>query len=159
MNERPPKELVLGAILKEIRQSESSRPEWVVEGIGPASFRTHFLRLDTGIDLDLSVGGVTAAIRPPITRAGEVGGLRLGCVLGRRIIGLALDDCGAPLVVLEGGVFLKDVVDFDGNVLLVERIATTYSRDELAQFRDYWSGRGGRVPRIGRRRTTGRRGR
>jgi hypothetical protein len=50
----PTREQVLGAPITRIGHSNYSKPEFVIDGIGPASFRSHFVLLDSGLVLDLS---------------------------------------------------------------------------------------------------------
>lgn len=135
-----PKEHVIGVRLIDVRHSHYSEPRFIVEGIGPAAFRSHFLLLQTGIVLDLFTAEITLAVLPAETMPGETMGIPLKELLGRRITAVVFDDVLSSLVVLEGMYFLKDANDgFYGNPLLAGKLKEDYSAEELSGFVDYWT--------------------
>jgi hypothetical protein len=140
MNEEPTKEQVVGQVLIGIGHSAYTEPEFIVEGIGPASFRSHYLTLGNGLVLDFFTAMITVASHPDEMMPSETVGIPLSELIGRRIIGLVRDDTHSALVVLDDDIFLKDDNDgFYGNPLLAGRLRKHYTAAELAQFIDYWS--------------------
>jgi hypothetical protein len=135
-----PRDSVVGATLQAIRHSPYSEPVFVLEGIGPATFRSHYLVLSTGIVLELSTGGILVLPLPADSTRGETIGLPVSDVLGKRITSMALDDIEAPVVILDGGLFLKDANDgCYGNPLFAGRIESEYDQAERRTFVDYWT--------------------
>ena len=56
-----PKRRILNPRLEQLGHSRPSKPKFVLEGIGPAEFRSHYLRLESGVVLDL----FTAELKKP----------------------------------------------------------------------------------------------
>jgi hypothetical protein len=139
MNSQPVRDLTIGQLLVAIAHSSYSEPVFVVEGIGPASFRAHYLTLGNGIILDLFTAEIFVASLPEITMPGETEGMPVDQIVGRRIVEVVQDDEASSLIILEGGIFLKDDNDgFYGNPLRAGLIGAHYSVTELAKFVDYW---------------------
>ena len=140
METEPQPDLILGQRLVGIAHSLYSEPEFILEGIGPARFRTHYLSLANGVVLDLFTAELFATILPSSLMPGETLGLAIGEVLGRRVVAVARDDEHSTVILLEGGLFLKDNNDGClGNPLVAGRLGECYPREGLAGFRDYWS--------------------
>jgi hypothetical protein len=136
------RESVVGQPLVAIAHSPYSRPEFIVQGIGPASFRSHYLTLGNGSVLELPTAELTVAALPDEPMPGETAGVPAGELIGRRVHAVALDDTESVLVILEGGIFLKDANDgFYGNPLLAGHLSDHYTEAELASFVDYWNGK------------------
>ena len=135
-----PREHIIGARLLEVGHSPFSSPEFIVEGIGPATFRAHYLRLDSGIVLELSVAEVTVTEVGQFQCQGETVGLPLAAFLGELITAIWSDDILTPLLVFENGKYLRDANDgFYGNPLYAGIIQNDYSTADQAQFKDYWT--------------------
>ncbi|WP_417738924.1 hypothetical protein [Rosistilla oblonga] len=135
-----PRDRIIGSRLIEIGHSAFSEPEFVQQGIGPATFRSHYLRLDTGIVLDLFVAELTISDVDTFPMPGETSGLRPSAVLGRRISVIWSDDTSSPLVAFDDGTYLRDANDgFYGNPLHAGHIADDYTPQERAEFIDYWA--------------------
>lgn len=140
MSEQPPKERVVGQSLVGIVHSPYSEPEFIVEGIGPASFRSHYLTLGNGLVLDLFIAELTVGSLPGEAMPGETDGIALGELLGRVVTAVVLDNTASVLLVLDN-IFLKDANDgIYGNPLLAGRLAENYTEAEQASFVDYWTG-------------------
>jgi hypothetical protein len=70
----------------------------------------------------------------------ETIGIPMADLLNRRINAIVRDDLFGPLVILEGGLFLKDHNDgFYGNWLDAELLSKKYAPEELKGFIDYWT--------------------
>lgn len=135
-----PQDRIVGSKLVQVCHSAYSEPMFIVEGIGPAQFRSHFLFLDNGIVLDLFIAEITMASPPAELMPGETVGRPLTDLLGRRIVALARDGASSSLVVLEGNLFLRDANDgCYGNPLLAGNLHEEYSAQDLAQLVDYWT--------------------
>jgi hypothetical protein len=135
-----PMQHIIDAKLIGVEHSHYSAPTFIVEGIGPAAFRSHFLLLETGIVLDLFTSEITLATLRHETMPGETIGIPLNELLGLRITALVLDDALSSLVILDGIFFLKDANDgFYGNPLLAGKLKEGYSAEELSGFVDYWT--------------------
>jgi len=140
MNEPPQREQVIGQTIVGITHSPYSEPVSIREGIGPASFRSHYVTLTNGIVLDLFTAELLITVLPAETMPGETTGLPLQEVLGRRIVAVARDDVYGVILILEGGLYLKDDNDgFYGNPMLAVRLDEHYTSEELKTFLDYWS--------------------
>lgn len=132
---------VIGQPLVDIAHSAYSEPEFVIDGIGPASFRSHFLILANGIVLDLFTAELTVVSLPGKVFPGETSGIMPSALIGLRVVAVVRDDTQSVLVILEGGIFLKDANDgVYGNPLLAGRLVDHYTHRELAGFIDDWSG-------------------
>ncbi len=141
MESKPQPELIIGQTLMGIAHSPYSEPEFVLQGIGPASFRQHYLTLANGLVLDLYTARLEVVeALPADSTPGETMGLSPAEVLGRRVTAVACDDTYSAIIVLEGGLFLKDANDgCYGNPLLAGRLADSYTPAERSEFLDYWS--------------------
>jgi len=140
MQDALPKNGVLGSKLVGVRHSLFTEPTFIIEGIGPAQFRSHLLFLDSGIVLDLFTAEITIASPPAEMMPGETVGRPLTDLLCRRIIALARDGTRSSLVILEGNLFLRDANDgCYGNPLLAGSLREDYPGEELAELVDYWT--------------------
>ncbi|HWE40262.1 MAG TPA: hypothetical protein VG406_27165 [Isosphaeraceae bacterium] len=147
METEPRPDLILGQPLVGIAHSPYSEPEFILEGIGPARFRTHYLSLANGVVLNLFTAELFVTSLPADVMPGETSGLAPLEVLGRRVVTVArddvyatIDDVYATIIVLEGGLFLKDNNDgCYGNPLLAGRLSECYTQEGLGEFLDYWS--------------------
>jgi ribA/ribD-fused uncharacterized protein len=142
MSNAIPRYAVVGATLQAVRHTPYYEPVFVVNGLGPASFRDHFLVLSTGIVVNLFVAEMTIVDLPAITTPGETTGIPVGELLGKRIVGVALDDVSSPIVVLEGNVYLKDDHDaFYSSPLVAAPIEEAYDAAARQVFVDHWTGK------------------
>jgi hypothetical protein len=140
MREQPSRDSVVGERLVRIAHSQYSTPEFVVEGIGPASFRSHYLTLSNGLVLDAFTPDIAIASLPLNAMPGETAGIPPDALIGRAVAAVVRDDTESTLVILDGGIFLKDANDgFYGNPLQAGRLTDHYSELELSNFTDYWS--------------------
>jgi hypothetical protein len=110
---------------------------------GPGRF--YYLVMDNGVvfsPMEMSLEAVPDDAEPT-----ETIGIPMADLLNRRIKALARDDLfgplvilSAPLVILEGGLFLKDHNDgFYGNWLDADFLSKKYAPEELKGFIDYWT--------------------
>ena len=137
----PSREQVIGEAIIGIAHSKYSEPEFIAQGIGPASFRSHYLILSNDLVLDLFRAELTLASLPDEAMAGDTEDLAVGELLGRRITAVVWDDTGGALVIVDGNIFLQDAVGgFYGNPLLAGHLEEHYSEAERASFTDYWTG-------------------
>jgi hypothetical protein len=135
------REQILGMTLIDVRHSPFSAPTFIVEGIGPARFRSHFLLLENEITLDLFTAEINVVALPDDSTPGETTGIPLAQLLGKKIVALARDGVSSSVVILEGGVCLRDANDgFYGNPLVASVLREQYSDEELAELVDYWTG-------------------
>lgn len=136
----PRPEEVIGAAVVSIGHSDYGKPEFVVEGIEPAVFRSHFVSLSSGVVLDLFTAEITKAQATDVKMPGETAGLPGEQVLGRTVTALARDDVHSALIILDDDLFLRDANDgFTGNPLRAGRLTEEYSEVERRQFLDYWT--------------------
>lgn len=134
------RECVVGSKLIDLRHSAYSKPRFILDGIGPAQFRSHFLFLDNGTILDLFTAEITTVSPPTDTMPGETLGKPIEDLLGRKIIALARDDVSSSLVILEDDLFLRDENDgCCGNPLLAGKLHEEYRIEQLGQIVDYWT--------------------
>ena len=135
-----PRDRIIGSRLIEIGHSEFSEPEFIRQGIGPATFRSHYLRLDSGIVLDMFVAEVTISDVGTFPMPGETSGLDPSAVLGRRISAIWSDDTSSAIVVLDDDTYLRDANDgCYGNPLHAGRVGDDYTPQQVAEFTDYWA--------------------
>lgn len=135
-----PKDAVIGARIIEICHSPASEPQFVLEGIGPASFRSHFLRLESGLVVDLFVAEITRASISRLPCPGETDGIPIEDVIGRTITRVWRDDTHSCLVVLNGGIYLRDANDgVYGNSLYAGWVEQDYDHGARQEFTDYWT--------------------
>lgn len=131
---------IVGSRLTEIGHSKYTRPEFILEGIGPATFRSHFLRLDSGVVLDLFTAEITLSDVSSFPMKGETDGIHVADLVGRTITHLWRDDVMSSLVILDNELYLCDANDgCYGNPLRAGVVADDYSADELKEFTDYWT--------------------
>jgi hypothetical protein len=147
MTEQPQRNDIVDQTLVAIAHSQYSEPVFIVEGIGPATFRSHFLKLGNGIVILLFVADITFASIPVDAMPAETNGIPPANLIGRRVKAVVRDDAECTVVVLEGGLYLADANDaFTGNPLLAahltdyERLTWGYSASDRANFFDYWTG-------------------
>lgn len=140
------REQILGKELLGICHSQYSQPEFVLEGIGPATFRSHFLSLSNGLILDLFTAEITCGSIPPDSMPGESSGLPMNELIGRRVAAVLRDDVYRTAVVLEGGIFLVHGNDGAyGNPLITgyldrySEFTNSYARGGNEYFTDYWT--------------------
>ncbi len=140
MRQEPTRAQVVGQTLIAVCHSAYSKPEFILQGIGPASFRTHFLSLSNGCVLDLFVAELMLSTLPDAAMPGETDGLAVRELIGRPVEAVVKDDTSSVLVVLNEGIFLKDANDgVYGNPLLAGFLSEHYKADELRLFVDYWT--------------------
>jgi hypothetical protein len=136
----PTREQVLGARITRIGHSNYSRPEFVIEGIGPASFRSHYVVLDNGLVLDLFTAELTLSDETAIQMEGETSGVPIEQLIGKTITDVWRDDVFSCIVILDNSLYLKDANDGAyGNPLHAGVISAEYSEGDMAEFVDYWS--------------------
>lgn len=76
---------VIGKRIKRIAHSRPSDPQFVVEGIGPAKFRSHFVLLDNGVVIDLFTAELTLSSVDKMVCEGETDGISVDKLLGRTL--------------------------------------------------------------------------
>ncbi|MFM8174109.1 MAG: hypothetical protein ACKN81_11255 [Pirellulaceae bacterium] len=136
----PTRQQVLGAKITRIGHSNYSSPEFVIEGIGPASFRSHYVVLDNGLVLDLFTAYLTLCDETAIQMVGETTGVPVERLIGRSITDVWRDDVFSCLLILDDSLYLKDANDGAyGNPLHAGVICDEYSKSEMGEFVDYWT--------------------
>lgn len=136
----PNREQVIGARITRIGHSKYSEPEFVMKGIGPASFRSHYLVLDNGLVLDLFTAEITLAEEGDIQMIGQTDGVPIEQLIGRSITNVWRDDVFSSIVVLDHRLYLKDANDGAyGKPLHAGLISADYSANAVSQFVDYWT--------------------
>jgi hypothetical protein len=141
MKGTPTRKSIIGMTLVDVRHSPYFDPVFIIEGIGPAQFRLHFLLLQNGTIVNLGLVSVEFADISPDSTPGESDGIPLATALGRKIVAVAFDNVSAAIVILHGRLYLRDANDgCYGNPLLIGRLREDYAGSELAEFVDYWSG-------------------
>jgi hypothetical protein len=112
----------------------------VIEGIGPASFRSHFIELDNGYVLDLFTAYLSIASVHEIVSPGETEGIPASSLIGRSISGVWRDDVYSAILILDDEYYLKDANDgVYGNPLRAGLVNQDYTDRELREFLDYWT--------------------
>jgi hypothetical protein len=138
MHTAPTRKQVIGQKLIAAYQGPLSDPIWIVEGIGPARFRSFYLVMDNGVVFvpqEMQLETVPDDAEPT-----ETTGISLPDLLNRRLTALVRDNLYGPLVVFEGGVFLKHYNDgFYGNSLIAGFLKVDYTSEELEEFIDFWT--------------------
>lgn len=136
----PTREQVVGTRIVRIGHSNYSKPEFVIEGIGPASFRSHFIVLDDGVVLDLFTAQLTLSDETAIQMIGETDGLPVQQLIGTTITDAWRDDVFSSILILDNSLYLKDANDGAyGNPLHAGVITQDYSESNIAEFVDYWT--------------------
>jgi hypothetical protein len=136
----PGSEEVIGASVVAIGHSAYSQPEFIIEGLGPAVFRSHFVSLSSGVVLELFTGGINRAQATDVKMTGETIGLPVEQVIGRTVSALARDDVHSALIILDDELFLRDANDgFSGNRLHAGRLSEQYTDAERQEFLNYWT--------------------
>lgn len=136
----PTREQVLGAQIARIGHSGYSKPDFVIEGIGPASFRSHYVVLDNGLVLDLFTAELTLSEESAIQMIGETDGVPVEQLIGRSITHVWRDDVFSCILILDEVLYLKDANDGAyGNPLHAGVISDEYSECDMAEFVDYWT--------------------
>jgi hypothetical protein len=136
----PTREQVLGARISRIGHSNYSKPEFVIEGIGPASFRSHYIVLDNGLVLDLFTAELTLSDETAIQMNGETDGVPIEQLIGKPITDVWRDDVFSSILILDYWLYLKDANDGAyGNPLHAGVISDDYSESDMAEFVDYWT--------------------
>jgi hypothetical protein len=135
-----PRKRILGAIVIAIGHSRYSEPTWIVEGIGPARFRSHYIVLDSGLVLDLFTAEITVSDGTQLEMEGMTDGIPIREIIGRKVTALVRDDTSSALIILDQSLFLKDANDaFYGNPLHAGYLGDEYTTEELSHFVDYWT--------------------
>ena len=135
-----PPDRILGTRLIEIGHSRYSEPEFIAEGLGPAVFRSHFLRIDSGLVLDLFTAEIMLAEIDSFPMPGETEGIAVAELIGRTITDVWRDNVCSPLIVLDKNIYLRDANDgVYGNPLRAGVILDDYSPDERNEFTNYWT--------------------
>jgi hypothetical protein len=136
----PTRKQVLGARIIRIGHSNYSKPEFVIEGIGPASFRSHYVVLDNGLVLDLFTAQLTLSDEKAIQMIGETDGLPVPQLIETTITDVWRDDVFSCILILDNSLYLKDANDGAyGNPLHAGMITLDYSESNIAEFVDYWT--------------------
>lgn len=136
----PTREQVLGARIVRIGHSNYSKPEFVIQGIGPASFRSHYVVLDNGLVLDLFTAELTRSDETAIRMNGETDGLPVQQLVGKAITDVWRDDVYSCILFVDNAKHLKDANDGAyGNPLRAGVLAIDYTASEMAEFVDYWT--------------------
>jgi hypothetical protein len=136
----PTREQALGARITRIGHSNYSEPKFVIEGIGPASFRSHYVVLDNGVVLDLFTAELTLSDETAIQMAGETNGVPIAQLIGKTITDVWRDDVFSCILILDDSLYLKDANDgVYGNPLHAGVISVDYSESDMAEFVDYWT--------------------
>jgi hypothetical protein len=131
---------IIGSRLTQIGHSNSSEPEFILEGIGPATFRAHFLRLDSGIVLDVFTAEITVADVDEFPLPGKTDGLPVSDLLGRQLTAIWIDNASSPIIILDDDIYLRDANDgVYGNPLRAGFLATDYTDAERSEFTAYWT--------------------
>ena len=92
--------------------------------------------------LDLFTAELLASSLPAEVLPAKTSGLAPGELLGRRVVAVARDHQYSTVVILEGGLFLKDNNDgCYGNPLLAGRLNDCDTAGQLGEFLDYWAER------------------
>jgi hypothetical protein len=133
------REDIIGARITEIGHSAFSEPEFVVEGIGPGQFRAHFLRLDSGLVLNLFTMDIYLGEVQDIKMPAQTDGIPPNELIGRQVSRIVKDESDFALVILDDVVYLLDANDgFYGNPLRAGELNDDYTQQEQAQFVDCW---------------------
>lgn len=136
----PTRDQVLGARITRIGHSNYSEPQFVIEGIGPASFRSHYVVLDNGLVLDLFTAELTLSDETAIQMTGETNGVPIAQLIGKTITDVWRDDVFSCILILDDLLYLKDANDgVYGNPLHAGVISVDYSESDMAEFVDYWT--------------------
>lgn len=134
-----PRENIIGAKIVQIAHSRYSEPTWILDGIGPASFRCHYIALDSGLILDLFTAEITLATPSDLEMPGETNGIPVDDLIGRAISALARDDMSSSLIILDNSIVLRDANDGATGNPLVATYVSQYTDEELSGLVDYWS--------------------
>ena len=136
----PTREQILNTRLLRVSHSQLSEPEFVLEGIGPAQFRSHFLLLDNGLVIDLFIAEMTLSSSDKMVVDGETDGIPVRDLLTRTITHVWNDDTLSCIVILDNDIYLKDANDgVYGNPLRAGYIYEDYKKSEIDEFTDYWN--------------------
>ncbi len=136
----PTRDQVVGSRIVRIGHSDYSEPKFVIEGIGPAVFRSHFVLLDNGLVLDLFTAELTLSDETAMRMTGETEGLPVSQLVGRSITDVWRDDVFSCILIIDNSLYLKDANDGAyGNPLRAGLIADDYSENAIAEFVDYWT--------------------
>ena len=135
-----PVESILNSRLMQIGHSPMSNPVFILEGIGPAVFRSHFLRLESGIVLDLFIAELTLASLSDMVCNGTTDGIPVDELIGRTVPHVWRDNTYSCIIILDGSIYLKDANDgVYGNPLRAGWLNQDYSDSERAEFTDFWT--------------------
>ncbi len=130
----------MGSRIIRIGHSNYSKPEFVIQGIGPASFRSHYVVLDSGLVLNLFTAELTLADATEIEMSGETEGLPIAQVIGTTVTDVWRDDVFSCILILDNCLYLKDANDgVYGNPLHAGVLAVEYTKSDMADFVDYWT--------------------
>ncbi|WP_153555657.1 hypothetical protein [Roseimaritima sediminicola] len=134
------KRRILNSRLAQIGHSRTSKPEFVLEGIGPAEFRSHYLQLESGLVLDLFTAELSVASSDQMVCPGETDGIPVDDLIGRMVTGVWNDDTCSCIVILDNDIYLKDSNDgVYSNPLRAGWIFEDYTEDQRQEFTDYWT--------------------
>lgn len=112
----------------------------MIEGIGPASFRSHYVVLDNGHVLDLFTAELTLSDETAIQMTGETDGVPIAQLIGKTITDVWRDDVFSCILIIDDSLYLKDANDGAyGNPLHAGVISVEYSESDMPQFVDYWT--------------------
>jgi hypothetical protein len=107
----PTREQVVGSRIVRIGHSNYSKPEFVIEDLGPAGFRSHFVLLDNGLVLDLFTAELSLSDQTAFQMPGETDGLPVDEVVGKAITKVWRDDVFSCILILDNSIFLKNAND------------------------------------------------
>lgn len=135
-----PKRKILSSRLAQIGHSWPRKPEFVLEGIGPAEFRSHYLLLESGVVLDLFSAELSVASAQDMVCPGETDGIPVNQLVGRTVTGVWNDDTYSCILILDGSIYLKDSNDgVFANPLRAGKIVEDFTEDQRQEFTDYWT--------------------
>ena len=134
------KHVVVGNRIERIGHSQPSDPTFVLDGIGPAQFRAHYLLLSNGVVLDLFTAELTLSTIDKMVSVGQTDGIPVADLIGRTITDVWNDDTSSCILILDQEIYLKDANDgCYGNPLHAGYVVEDYDESERAQFTDYWT--------------------
>ncbi|XZE21628.1 hypothetical protein SH449x_001532 [Pirellulaceae bacterium SH449] len=136
----PSRDQIIGFRMIRIGHSHYSEPQFVIEGIGPATFRSHFVELENGLVLDLFTAYLSIASAEEMLSPAETEGIPASDLMSKTVTAVYRDDVFSTLLVLDDLFYLRDANDgCYGNPLRAGVIHEDYTPRELSEFLDYWT--------------------
>jgi len=131
---------VIGAKIIEIGHSNYTEPEPHCNGGAQGAYRAHYLRLNSGLAIDLFTADITIAEIDTFPMPGETDGIPSKHLLDRTITEVCKDLSDSCFVVLDHRIYLLDANHgFHKNPLHAGILFYEYESKELAAIRDYWT--------------------